>query len=190
MTQRRKIQMKISTCDKSDSSLSKYVSTKVNMSLILNNHSGSKQVATRVWSFEGRQRSGLREGVEEIRDQECWQRQTANDGHRREDQTNVPRGARNFIPRLPQVEDGIGDTLLAALASSSIPTLVSDWVTDDYQFETVIMVTKDIMVDMVIIIVVVMVVMVIRTDRATRTHGTNKTDRITRTRGKDKTDRV
>ena len=40
--------MKISTCDKSDSSLSKYVSTKVNMSLILNNHSGSKQVATRV----------------------------------------------------------------------------------------------------------------------------------------------
>ena len=133
MTQRRKIQMKISTCDKSDSSLSKYVSTKVNMSLILNNHSGSKQVATRVWSFEGRQRAGLREGVEEIRDQDRWQRQTANDGHRREDQTNVPRGARNFIPRLPQVEDGIGDTLLAA--SSSIPTLVSDWVTDDYQFE-------------------------------------------------------
>ena len=111
MTQRRKIQMKISTCDKSDSSLSKYVSTKVNMSLILNNHSGSKQVATRVWSFEGRQRSGLREGVEEIRDQGRWQRQTANDGHRREDQTNVPRGARNFIPRLPQVEDRIGDTL-------------------------------------------------------------------------------
>ena len=113
MTQRREIeiQMKISTCDKSDSSLSKYVSTLVNMSLILNYHSGGKQVATGVWSFEGRQRASLREGVEEIRDQDRWQRQTANDGHRRKDQTNVPRGARNFIPWLPQVEDGIGNTL-------------------------------------------------------------------------------
>ena len=127
MTQRREIQMRISTCDKSDSSLSKYVSTKVNMSLILNNHSGSKQVATRVWSFEGRQRSGLREGVEEIRDQGRWQRQTANAGHRRKDQTNVPRGARNFIPRLPQVEDGIGDTLLVALAALYLPSWVTEW---------------------------------------------------------------
>ena len=41
--------------------------------------------------------------------------------------------------------------------------------------ETVIMVTKNIMVDMVIIIVVVMVVMVIRTDRTTRTR--DKQDR-------------
>ena len=35
-----------------------------------------------------------------------------------------------------------------------------------------------------------MVVMVIRTDRTTRTHGTNKTDRITRTNGTHKTDRI
>ena len=63
--------------------------------------------------------------------------------------------------------------------------------TDDYQFETVIIVTKNIIIDMVIIIVVVMVVMVIRTDRTTRTHGTNKmTDRITRTHGTHKTDRI
>ena len=35
-----------------------------------------------------------------------------------------------------------------------------------------------------------MVVMVIRTERTTRTHGTNKTDRITKTPGTHKTDRI
>ena len=40
------------------------------------------------------------------------------------------------------------------------------------------------MVGMVIMVIIIVVVMVFRTDRITRTHGTNKTDRITRTHGK------